>query len=140
VIFDYTKVGIWQEDEIAANEHIGWDNNAQAGDVKLADISGPEGIPDGVITDLDRSILGQTTPKWTGGLTNTFAYKGLSLSIFISTVQGVMRNNSQIGVASDEKGCRNSPADIGYWTPENKKQRMAFTEPYFQPVRIRFPI
>ncbi len=123
VIFDYTMLGIWQEDEIAANEHIGWDNNARAGDVKLADISGPDGTPDGVISDLDRSILGQTTPKWTGGITNTFTYKGLSLSIFINTVQGVKRNNSQIGVASDEKGRRNSPKDIGYWTPENRSNK-----------------
>lgn len=120
VIFDYTKLGIWQEDEIAAGLNKGWDNNAQAGDVKLADISGPEGVPDGVITDLDRKVLGQTTPKWTGGITNTFNYKGLSLSVFINTVQGVFRNNSQIGIASDEKGRRNSPKEIGYWTPQNK--------------------
>ncbi|MFO7369749.1 MAG: TonB-dependent receptor [Bacteroidales bacterium] len=120
VIFDYKMVGIWQEDEIAANEHVGWDNNARAGDVKLADISGPDGTPDGVITDLDRSVLGQTIPKWTGGITNTFTYKGLALSVFINTVQGLKRNNPQIGVASDEKGRRNSPKEIGYWTPENK--------------------
>lgn len=120
VIFDYTKVGIWQEDEIAAGLNKGWDNNARAGDVKLADISGPDGVPDGVITDLDRKVLGQTTPKWTGGITNTFTYKGLSLSIFINTVQGTLLNNNQIGIASGEKGRRNSPKEIGYWTPANK--------------------
>lgn len=120
VIFDYTKVGIWQADEIEAGLHHGWDENARAGDVKLADISGPDGVPDGAITDLDRQVIGQTNPKWTGGLTNTFTYRGLSLSIFINTVQGAMANNTQIGVASDEKGRRNSPKEIGYWTPENK--------------------
>ncbi|MDR1555827.1 MAG: TonB-dependent receptor [Tannerellaceae bacterium] len=120
VIYDYTKVGIWQEDEIAAGLHKGWDDTALAGDLKLADLSGPEGVPDGKIDDNDRSILGQTIPKWTGGLTNTFAYRDFSLSIFINTVQGAMRNNAQIGTASDELGRRNGPAEIGYWTPENR--------------------
>lgn len=115
VIYDYTKVGIWQQEEIAAGVHTTWDANAQAGDVKLADLSG-----DGKIDNNDRSILGQTAPKWTGGLTNTFTYKNLSLNIFINTVQGHLRENSQLRVAGDEAGRRNSPSVIGYWTPENK--------------------
>jgi TonB-linked SusC/RagA family outer membrane protein len=120
VIYDYTKVGVWQEDEIAADKHKGWDDTALAGDLKLADISGPEGKPDGKIDDDDRSVLGQTDPKWTGGLTNTFTYKNLSLSIFINTVQGHLRNNGVIGTASDEQGRRRGYAEVGYWTPENK--------------------
>ncbi|WP_437921055.1 SusC/RagA family TonB-linked outer membrane protein [Sphingobacterium sp. LRF_L2] len=115
VIYDYTKVGIWQEDEIASGANIGWDDAALAGDLKLADLSG-----DGKIDDDDRSILGQTAPKWTGGLTNTFTYKDFSLNIFINTVQGALRNNVQIGGASDEMGRRSTPAALGYWTPENK--------------------
>ena len=39
VIYDYTMVGIWQEDEIARGDHLNWDPIAEAGDVKLADIS-----------------------------------------------------------------------------------------------------
>jgi TonB-linked SusC/RagA family outer membrane protein len=120
VIYDYTLQGVWQEDEIAAGAHLTQDPTALAGDLKLADISGPAGVPDGIINDDDRSILGQTTPKWIGGMTNTFTYKGVSLSIFINTVQGALRNNSQLGTASDELGRRNGPADIGYWTPANK--------------------
>ena len=120
VIYDYTKVGIWQDDEIAAGVQDNWDPTAQAGDLKLADLSGPDGVPDGKIDDNDRSILGQTDPKWTGGLTNTFTYKDFSLSVFITTVQGALRNNSQVGAAADELGRRNGPAEIGYWTPENK--------------------
>ena len=115
VIYDYTKVGIWQEDEIAAGLNKDWDPIAKAGDVKLADLNG-----DGQITDEDRTVLGQKSPKWIGGLTNTFSYKDFSLSVFIQTVQGAMRNNGSIGMASDELQRRNSFAEIGYWTPENK--------------------
>jgi TonB-linked SusC/RagA family outer membrane protein len=120
VIYDYTKRGIWQEEEIASGANKGWDDVALAGDLKLADISGPDGAPDGKVDDNDRSILGQTSPKWTGGLTNTFTYKDFSLSIFINTVQGALRNNPQIGGASDEMGRRSTPAALDFWTPENK--------------------
>ncbi len=115
VIYDYTNLGIWQQDEITAGLHTKWDANAKAGDVKLADLNS-----DGKINNDDRTILGQTSPKWTGGLTNTLTYKDFSLNIFINTVQGALRNNSQLNAASDEMGRRNSPAIIGYWTPENK--------------------
>lgn len=120
VIWDYKKVGIWQEDEIASGNQTTWDATALAGDLKLADISGPDGEPDGKIDENDKTFLGQSDPKWTGGITNTFTYKDLSLSIFISTVQGALRNNSEIGIAADEMGRRNGPAEVGYWTPENK--------------------
>lgn len=115
VIYDYDQVGIWQEDEIARGDHEKWDSTAEAGDVKLADRNG-----DGKIDDDDRHVKGQTTPKWIGGLTNTFTYKGLSLSVFIQTVQGLMKYNNLIGIAGDEMGRRNSTTEIGYWTPENK--------------------
>lgn len=115
VIYDYTKVGIWQEDEIASGANKGWDDAAQAGDLKLADLNA-----DGKIDDGDRSVLGQTAPKWTAGLTNTFSYKAFTLNVFINTVQGALRNNPQIGSASDEMGRRSTPAALGYWTPENK--------------------
>lgn len=118
VIYDYTQVGIWQEDEIARGDHLKWDKVAEAGDVKLADLN-----DDGKIDDDDRRVLGQTTPKWIGGLTNTFTYKGISLSVFIQTVQGLMKNNSLIGIAGDEMGRRNSTTEIGYWTPENKSNQ-----------------
>ena len=116
VIYDYVMEGIWQEDEIAAGKHLNQDPQAQAGDVKLADLDG-----DGKITpEGDTKIQGQTTPKWTAGLTNTFSYKGLTLSIFIQTAQGHMRNNSLLAMAADEQGRRNSTTEVGYWTPENK--------------------
>ncbi len=116
VIYDYEMEGIWQEDEIAAGKHLNQDPQAQAGDVKLKDING-----DGKIDPNDDKVIqGQTTPKWTAGLTNTFSYKGITLSIFIQTAQGQKRNNSLLAMAADEQGRRNSTTEIGYWTPENR--------------------
>ena len=115
VIYDYEMVGIWQKDEIERGDHLKWDPQAQPGDVKLRDVNS-----DGKIDpNDDKTIQGQTTPKWIGGLTNTFTYKNLSLSIFIQTVQGLKRNNSLLAMASDEMGRRNSTTEIGYWTESN---------------------
>lgn len=116
VVYDYEMVGIWQEDEIERGEHLNWDPEAKAGDVKLRDVNG-----DGKITpENDKTIQGQTTPKFTAGLTNTFTYKGFTLSVFITTVQGLKRNNSLLAARSDEMGRRNFTTEVGYWTPENR--------------------
>ena len=115
VIYDYEMEGIWQKDEIERGDHLNHDPQAQAGDVKIRDIDG-----DGKITpEGDKTIQGQTSPKWIGGLTNTFSYKNITLSIFIQTVQGLKRNNSLLAMASDEMGRRNSTLEVGYWSESN---------------------
>lgn len=112
VIYDYKMVGVWQVGE----DPTGWDASAKPGDLKFADING-----DKKIDASDKVILGQTAPKWTGGLTNTFSYKNFSLNIFIQTVQGALKNNVTLTYA-DEAGRMNIPVQTGYWTAENKSQ------------------
>ena len=109
VIYDYQMQGVWQTGEDASKQ----DPGAKPGDLKFADTNG-----DGKITPEDKIILGQTAPKWTGGLTNTFHYKNFNLSIFIQTAQGMLKNNADLNYA-DESGRRNTPAAIEYWTPTN---------------------
>ncbi|SHM75747.1 SusC/RagA family TonB-linked outer membrane protein [Flavobacterium chilense] len=60
----------------------------QPGFIKFKDISGPNGTPDGVINDYDRTVIGDANPKYTGGLNNTFSYKGIDLSIFLDFTVG----------------------------------------------------
>lgn len=111
VVYDYQMTGIWQTGEDPSKQ----DPGSKPGDLKFADLNG-----DGKITaDLDRKVLGQLAPKWTGGLTNTFHYKNLHLNVFIQTAQGITKNNPDLTYA-DETGKRNTPAEVGYWTAENK--------------------
>lgn len=110
IIYDYKMVGVWQAGEDAS----AWDPGATPGSLKFADING-----DKKIDANDRTILGQTAPKWIGGLTNTFQYKDFSLNIFIQTVQGGLKNNVTLTYA-DEAGRMNIPQETGYWTATNK--------------------
>lgn len=110
VIYDYKMIGVWQ----AGEDRSQLDPGAKDGDLKFADING-----DKKITADDKVILGQTVPKWQGGLGNTFQYKNLRLYIFIQTVQGHIKNNVTLTYA-DEAGRMNIPAETGYWTAQNK--------------------
>lgn len=110
VIYDYKRVGIWQAGEDANSQ----DPGAKPGDLKFADVNG-----DKKITADDRMVLGQTAPKWYGGLTNTFHYKNFHLNVFIQTAQGALRNNSATDFR-DLAGRQNLPAEVGYWTAANQ--------------------
>jgi TonB-linked SusC/RagA family outer membrane protein len=115
VIYDYVKEGIWQEEEIENGDHLNIDPTAKAGYYKLKDVDGNHIIN----ADGDKQILGQTSPKWIGGITNVITYKNVSMNIFIQTVQGAMKYNNDLNYA-DEAGRRNTPQEVGYWTPENR--------------------
>ena len=64
---------------------------AKPGDVKIKDISGPNGVPDNKIDVNDRTILGKTNPDMIGGITNTFQYKAITFSFFINAVKGITK-------------------------------------------------
>ncbi|MDD3894796.1 MAG: SusC/RagA family TonB-linked outer membrane protein, partial [Syntrophomonadaceae bacterium] len=53
------------------------------GDVKFKNLNG-----DAVIDEKDRTFIGNPNPKWSAGLTNSFSYKGIDLSVFITGVFG----------------------------------------------------
>ena len=60
----------------------------QAGDAKFIDFSGPEGIPDGVIDDFDKVVIGSSIPDFFGGINSQITYKRWSLSAFVQFVKG----------------------------------------------------
>jgi TonB-linked SusC/RagA family outer membrane protein len=66
---------------------------AQPGDMKFEDVNS-----DGTISVADRTVIGNTLPKFTGGMTNTFKYKGFDLSFVLTgryggnIINGNLRN------------------------------------------------
>lgn len=58
------------------------------GDIKYKDISGPDGKPDGIINEYDRTNIGSPMPKFTFGFNNTFTFKNIDLTIFLNGSYG----------------------------------------------------
>lgn len=117
-IFNYKFIGVWQSDEVDEAAVYG----AQPGDAKFLDVNG-----DGAITPgEDKVFLGNPTPDWYGGITNTFSYKGFELTILIEAVQGITAVNSFIGSYTG----RNNQVAIDYWTPDNPSNEYPRVGPY----------
>ncbi|HEU5148625.1 MAG TPA: TonB-dependent receptor [Chryseosolibacter sp.] len=91
--YGYVEEGIFASREELDNSALPADNTgvefpiAQnsiwVGDVKYKDING-----DGIITGEDQTFIGNPYPKWFGGLTNSFSYKGFDLSVVIFFTYG----------------------------------------------------
>lgn len=89
VIYGYVatgKVYATSEEAKAANIRDGSASGPlfQAGDMQYIDLNG-----DGIINAAgDRTIIGNANPKFTGGMTNTFSYKGFDLSVLLQYSYG----------------------------------------------------
>lgn len=82
----YKAIGVYKDDNDLANSpHM---SKNIVGDVKYADISGPNGKPDGIIDSYDRTLLGQPDPKYTWGFYNSFKYHEFDLSFLIQGAGG----------------------------------------------------
>lgn len=90
--------------------------NTQPGGQNYVDING-----DGKITQAaDRVILGNAQPKFTGGITNTFSYKGIDLSVFVQGSYGNKIYNQQRNVLELGTGYTNATTTLlNRWTPTN---------------------
>lgn len=82
--------------------------NSNEGTLKMKDISGPNGVPDGVISDeYDRTFIGDPTPDFSFGLTNSLSYKNFDLNITMAgSVGGKLLNAAKWAYMTNLDGSR----------------------------------
>jgi TonB-linked SusC/RagA family outer membrane protein len=70
--------------------------SAKPGDIRYKDISGPNGVPDGIVDpNYDRTYLGSTIPKYTYSMNLTSGFKGFDIGLLLQGVAGVQGTLSQ---------------------------------------------
>lgn len=88
----------------------------QAGDVIWEDVNG-----DGVIDKYDKVKVGNSTPKWLGGINTSFSWKGLSLYARMDYALGFQQIDHRLKwTMGSIQGVFNNVEQIkDSWTPEN---------------------
>ncbi|MEM1135494.1 MAG: SusC/RagA family TonB-linked outer membrane protein, partial [Bacteroidota bacterium] len=132
VFYDYQKIGIWQADEAAEADAF---DNSEPGFIRVADLSGPDGVPDGVAGPDDRTIVGDDVPSWSGGITNRFEYKGFDFSFFFFARWG-QTIRSRFHDSNNSLFARYNNLNVDYWTPTNPTN--AFPRPNLNQERPRY--
>jgi len=94
-------------------------DRSRPGDVRFVDVSGPGGVPDGIINGLDKTIMGNPYPDFYFGMTNRFSYKSFTLDI---SLQGVYGNDvfaaTRSTIANSRGRYRQQAYLFNYWKSE----------------------
>jgi TonB-linked SusC/RagA family outer membrane protein len=101
--------GIWQQADSALAASYGM----RVGQIRPVDLDG-----NGKIDQADRTILGNTYPKWTASLSTRFDWKGVDLSAMAITRQGFLIQNT-LYTTNDRLDARYNNVRTNYWTPTN---------------------
>ena len=90
-IYGYVVDGFFNSQEEIDN-YAKQPRTAKPGDLKLVDISGPDGVPDGIVNaDYDRQIIGTQFPKFNFGFNINAQYKNVDFLLNMNGVGGMDR-------------------------------------------------
>lgn len=82
LFYGYINTGVYMtQEEFETQPHGATD---MVGTARFKDISGPNGVPDGIIDENDRTFIGNPNPDFIYGMTNNLSYKNFDLSIVIA--------------------------------------------------------
>ena len=119
-IFD----GIYQNQD-QVNKSVAY-AGAAPGDPIIRDVDGNKKIDVN-----DRTILGNSQPDFTAGLTNTFSYKGIEFSFMLQGIYGNEIWNQQTRFSKFWNDSRNSYASVtNYWKSEQQPGDGKTFKPY----------
>lgn len=119
--FGYQAIGVFQSVEEIANAPTQFGNTTTApGDLRYADISGPDGVPDGVVNADDRTIIGDPNPDLLINFNGSMEYGGFDFNFLFQGVQGVDRLLMGNGnLPMDDNRSNVLTYWLDRWTPES---------------------
>jgi TonB-linked SusC/RagA family outer membrane protein len=126
VIYDVKKLGIWQTADSLDGKLQAQTSPAQLpGNIKVQDISGPNGKPDGKIDANDRQIIGNFEPKWEGGFSSRMTYKNFDFNFVVFARMGMKVLVPYLTTDGTANGydffmqSRINQLKVNYWTRSN---------------------
>ena len=121
--FLYEWDGIVQQGETPLSHSL-TSTGLKPGDIKMKDVSGPDGKPDGKITPDDRVVVKGAYPDYVYSFGGNVDYKGFGLSFFFQGVQGVKNRVGNWGVDPFMQGAAPTTDWRNAWTPQNASTTM----------------
>ncbi|WP_188504240.1 SusC/RagA family TonB-linked outer membrane protein [Parapedobacter pyrenivorans] len=119
MFYGYINTGVYMtQEEFETQPHSA---TSMVGTARFEDISGPDGIPDGIIDSHDRTFIGNPNPTFAYGLVNTFSYKNFDLSIVLAGTVGNDISDNAFQSTENLDGVFNVRKGVaGRWrSPEN---------------------
>lgn len=119
-MFGYVYDGLVNTQEELAAAPIHDAVPVKVGTRKYKDISGPDGKPDGVVDANDRTLIGNGNPKFFGGFSNDFSYRGFEFSFLFTYSYGNNILNAYKSLFPAATPFHGGPVTMfNRWTPEN---------------------
>ncbi len=120
--YGYQAIGIFKDmnDYINSPKTSAFSNSTGPGDIKYADISGPNGKPDGVIDPYDITYLGGgPLPEVSYGITGGVIYKNFELNFLWQGATKVQQLLIQNAAWAFYNSGRVTAEWLNRWTPDN---------------------
>lgn len=138
LIYGYEFDGVYQSSDFNTTPDgrlmlkEGITNNLRYGTVVPGVVKYKDQNGDGVITTDDRTVIGNAVPKWFGGITNTFNYKGIDLSVMLQFNYGNdVYNATRLYSTQSQNERINQLAEVAdRWTPTNASNSVPSAKGY----------
>lgn len=100
-------------------------SSIKPGDRKYKDISGPDGVADGIVDAFDRTIISNSNPKFNLGIGNNFKIGNFDFNFFVEIVYGnqimnAFKDLSEAGKTGNTSYNVTQDYFNNRWTPENR--------------------
>lgn len=124
--YGYKFAGIVQTDDDISKFPPQTTEALAPGIARYEDVSGPDGVPDGQVTEADRIVLGNSQPKFTGGINSSLRYKNFDLFVALQGSYGNKLFNTLRARFEKTSTSYNSLATVAdRWTPTNPSNTIA---------------